>query len=102
MFAVLHGLDDAVWSVRLVAAESAGAVRDRRVLAPLVAALKDPRERVAGAAGVALVRLTGIPFDPDPARWGAWLAKDGATFDPTGRAPTKPRRSTAPAAPRRW
>jgi len=90
VYAVTHGLDDAVWSVRLIAAESAGAVRDRRVLAPLVAALKDPRERVGAAAGVALVRLTGIPFDPDPQRWGAWLAKEGATFDPNETAARKP------------
>ncbi|MFO0931185.1 MAG: HEAT repeat domain-containing protein [Planctomycetota bacterium] len=90
VYAVTHGLDDAVWSVRLVAAESAGGVRERRVLAPLVAALKDPRERVAAAAGVALVRLTGIPFDADPERWGAWLAKEGATFDPAEVAARKP------------
>ena len=90
VFAVQHGLDDAVWSVRLVAAESAGTVRDRRVLAPLVAALRDPRERVAQAAGAALVELTGIPFDVDVARWTAWLQTDGATFDPGGTAPHKP------------
>ena len=86
VFAVAHGLDDAVWSVRLVAAELAGVVRDRRVLAPLVDALRDPRERVAAAAGASLVRLTGIPFDPDPERWGAWLAAEGRTFDPSGVA----------------
>jgi hypothetical protein len=87
MVAVLHGLDDAVWSVRLVAAESAGAVRHRKVLAPLVAALRDPRDRVAQAAGGALVRLTGIPFDADPARWRAWLEGDGAAFDPATSPP---------------
>src|SRR5262245_11750501 len=80
--AVLGGLDDAVWSVRLAAAESAGAVRRHEVLAPLVARLRDPRDRVAQASCAALVRLTGIPFDADPARWEAWLQGDGARFDP--------------------
>ena len=89
MFAVQHGLDDAVWSVRLVAAESSGALKDRRVLAPLVAALRDPRERVAQAAGASLVTLTGIPFDVDVARWTAWLQTDGATFDPASVGPHK-------------
>jgi HEAT repeat protein len=90
MVAVLHGLDDAVWSVRLVAAESAGAVRHKKVLAPLIAALRDPRDRVAQAAGVSLVRLTGIPFDAHPARWQAWLEGDGATFDPAVSAARAP------------
>jgi len=90
VFAVEHGLDDAVWSVRLVAAELSGAVRDRRVLAPLVAALSDPRERVAAAAGRSLVRLTGIPFDANAARWKAWLAGDGASFDPSSVEPRAP------------
>ena len=90
VFAVAHGLDDAVWSVRLVAAELAGAVRDRRMLAPLVAALTDPRERVAAAAGRSLVRLTGIPFDANAARWNAWLAGDGASFDPSTVEPRAP------------
>ena len=89
VFAVLHGLDDAVWSIRLVAAELSGAVRDHRVLAPLVGALKDPRDRVAQAAATALLRLTGIPFGVDAVRWGAWLAGDGATFDPSSVADRK-------------
>lgn len=91
LFAAEHGLDDAVWSVRLVAAELSGAVRDRRMLAPLIAALRDPRDRVAQAAGRSLVRLTGIPFDADPVRWKSWLDGDGATFDP---ATVEPRKSS--------
>ncbi len=82
--AVLHGLDDAVWSVRLRAAELAGVVRDRQVLAPLVARLGDERLRVRAAAHASLVRLTSIPFDPDPAAWTAWLEGDGRDFDPAG------------------
>ena len=89
VFAVIHGLDDAVWSVRLVAAELAGAVRDRRVLAPLIEALRDVRDRVAQAAATALLRLTGIPFGVDPGRWATWLAGDGATFDPSTVADRK-------------
>ncbi len=104
VFAVEHGLDDAVWSVRLVAAELAGEVRDRRVLAPLVAALGDPRERVAAAVARSLVRLTGIPFDADASRWRAWLAGDGASFDPASvephEAPPFPAAQSTVAAPR--
>jgi HEAT repeat protein len=91
--AVSRGLTDAVWSVRLVAAESAGALRSKTVLAPLVAALSDPRERVAAAAGASLVEVTGIPFDPDPGRWKAWLSTEGAAFDPATverRGPRQP------------
>jgi hypothetical protein len=92
-FAVGRGLSDPVWSVRLVAAELAGTVRDRRVLAPLVAALRDPRQRVARAAASSLVRLTGIPFDDDVARWTAWLEGDGARFDPAEAPPRPPPRA---------
>ncbi len=91
VFAAEHGLDDAVWSVRLVAAELSGTIRDRRVLAPLIEALRDPRDRVAQAAGRSLVRLTGIPFDADPVRWKSWLDGDGAMFDP---ATVEPRQAS--------
>jgi hypothetical protein len=90
VYAVTHGLDDAVWSVRLVAAEVGGGVRDRRVLAPLVAALKDPRERVAAQTPFPTICRPLLPFDADPERWGAWLAKEGATFDPAEVAARKP------------
>jgi HEAT repeat protein len=92
-FAVGKGLTDSVWSVRLVAAELAGTVRDRRVLPPLVAALGDPRERVVQAAGGSLVRLTGIPFEPVRSPWEAWLVGDGAAFDPAEAPPAERRRS---------
>lgn len=80
--AVVRALKDVSWSVRLVAAQSAGQVRQRKVLEALVPALQDARTRVVEAAGGSLVRLTGIPFDPSPALWGAWLSGDGASFDP--------------------
>ncbi len=102
--AVLRGLDDAVWSVRLRAAELAGAVRNRRLLAPLVAALGDGRQRVADAAHAALVALTGIPFDPDPEVWTGWLEGDGRAFDPQAEdrrpVPTHQGGSRTVAAPR--
>ena len=87
VFAVLHGLNDAVWSVRLAAAELARATRDRRVLERLVAHLHDDRRRVRDAVHAALVALSGIPFDPDPARWTAWLNGDGQSFDPKQAEP---------------
>lgn len=89
LFAVEHGLGDAVWSVRLVAAELSGTVRDKRMLAPLIEVLRDPRDRVAQAAGRSLVKLTGIPFDADPVRWHSWLEGDGAAFDPSTVEPRK-------------
>ena len=80
--AVLSGSRDAVWSIRLVAAELAGAVRDQRVLLRLITWLDETRRRrVHDAVHRALVRLTGIPFAADPARWRAWLQEDGASFD---------------------
>jgi HEAT repeat protein len=93
--AVLHGLDDAVWSVRFTAAELAGRVRDRRLLAPLVARLEDGRRRVAEAAHASLVALSGIPFDLAPGPWRAWLEGDGRDFDPALR-PEDPPRPFAP------
>jgi hypothetical protein len=80
--AVLHGLGDAVWSVRLVAAELSAQVRRRAILEALVAHLDDSRRRVASAVHGSLVRLSGIPFEPDPGRWTAWLEGDGKAFDP--------------------
>ncbi|MHC5010588.1 MAG: HEAT repeat domain-containing protein [Planctomycetota bacterium] len=88
--AVLRGLDDAVWSVRLAAAELAGRGTDRRLLPALVRVLEDERRRVADAAHHALVQLTGIPFDPEPARWRAWLETDGADFRPGARERPRP------------
>jgi len=85
-FAVLRGLTDAVWSVRLAAAELARAVPDRRVLQALVSLLDDARARVRAAAHRSLVLLTGIPFEPLAQRWRAWLETDGKDFDLAGYA----------------
>lgn len=87
--ALLHGLDDAVWSVRFLAAELSQAVPDARLLPPLVRTLRDSRQRVATAAHGSLVALTGIPFDPDPAIWEGWLTTDGLDFDPATREPAR-------------
>jgi hypothetical protein len=89
--AVQRGLEDAVWSVRLLAAELAGRVRRKEVLPLLASALADERERVVGRAGRSLVELTGIPFDPVPGRWKAWLQTDaGRGFDPALVTPIAP------------
>ena len=45
--ALLHGLEDAVWSVRFLAAELSRQVPDARLLPALVRTLSDPRRRVA-------------------------------------------------------
>ena len=104
--ALLHGLDDAVWSVRFLAAELSGRVPDARLLPALVRCLSDPRHRVTAAAHESLVALTGIPFDPDPEVWTRWLATDGVDFDPAAReehdpgSPSKPPRGGTVARPR--
>ncbi len=85
--AVVHGLDDAVWSVRLSAAELSARVRDRRVLEALIERLDDERLRVREAAHEALVAHTGIPFGPQPERWSAWLREEGRAFDPHAAPP---------------
>ena len=79
--AVLHGLTNAVWSVRLAAAELARVVPERRVLEGLVPVLADERVRVRAAAHTALVHLTGIPFEPVVKRWRVWLEGEGRSFD---------------------
>ena len=91
--AILRGLTDAVWSVRLRAAELAGATRDRRVLDALPAYLEDDRRRVVRAAHHALVELTGIPFDPHKALWVAWLKGDGKNFDPARSGAARAKKS---------
>lgn len=84
---VLRLLDDPSWSVRLLAATLAGGVRDRRMLRALVTRLGDGRLRVREAASRSLVRLTGLPFEDDAAAWDAWLAAEGAAFDPAQAEP---------------
>jgi len=85
--AVLHGLGDAVWSVRLLAAELSREVPDARLLPALVPLLEDERQRVSEAAHASLVALTGIPFEPRREAWEAWLATDGLDFDPAAPRP---------------
>jgi len=86
--AVVHELDDAVWSVRLSAAELSARVRDRRVLEALIARLDDERLRVRNAAHASLVAHTGIPFGPQRERWLLWLQEEGGAFDPSAVPPT--------------
>ena len=40
--------------------------------------------------------LTGIPFDPVPQVWAAWLATDGVDFDPAARDEPEPARGGRP------
>jgi Mg-chelatase subunit ChlD len=91
--AILRGLTDAVWSVRLAAAELSREVRVRRVLGALPPLLDDERMRIRAAAHAALIDLSGIPFAADAGKWRAWLETEGATFDPKARAPRRRRES---------
>ena len=91
--AILHGLADAVWSVRLAAADLSRVVLDRRVLVALPPLLEDERQRIRHAAHRALVSLTGIPFAPVAGKWRRWLETDGLEFDPKTRSPDRRRES---------
>jgi HEAT repeat protein len=97
--AVLRALRDDSWSLRLAAADLAGRVRDRRMLAGLVEALRDARVRVADAAGRSLTALTGIPFDAVHGVWAAWLAGDGQAFDPAVASAEPEERPRPPPLP---
>ena len=87
--AIRHGLNDAVWSVQLTAAELARVTRQRTVLEMLPPHLGSKRQVVRASVHRALVELTGIPFEPDPAKWTSWLQGDGKSFDPAGVQPNR-------------
>ncbi len=79
--AVLGASKDEVWTLRFVAAEHAGAIRDGALLDRLIAWRdSEPRDRVVTAIESSLSRLTGLSLaGPE---WTAWRRGDGASFDP--------------------
>lgn len=89
---------DRSWSLRVAVAQALAEHRVEATMArgaakALVRALeRESRLRVRWAQAEALLDLTGIDFGPDPARWVAWFAEAGATFEP----PSRPRRKAAP------
>ena len=82
MVAVLHGLDDAVWSVRWTAAELSGRHASKEMVERLIPLLDDDRRRVIDRAHAALVEMTGAYLGSDVEAWRAWLAAEGDRFDP--------------------
>ena len=95
-FLLIFGVQAALFPTFMtVSVASSTFIQDRegQTLLPLLAAPVSDSQIIAGklaaiflpAAGASLVRLTGIPFDASPSRWGAWLAGDGSTFDPVSR-----------------
>lgn len=92
---VARALESASWSLRVAASKAlrefgGDAAVARAAASALVAALRrESRRRVQVEMGESLWTLTGIDFGPDPPRWTAWHAKEGETFTPPGRRPTR-------------
>jgi len=78
--ALVAGLQDGSWSVRLTAVRLLADLRAREGVPGLIRALRRERGRMLAETGDALAGLTGIGFPPDPVRWEAWWAKEGKTF----------------------
>ncbi|HOB76662.1 MAG TPA: hypothetical protein PKG54_19300 [Phycisphaerae bacterium] len=85
-------------SARITALRALGLFRDRRVFAPLLAALRENDFCVADTAERSLIALTGTTHHYDPDAWNQWLAN---TANPFLRAGEKPP-TTRPAGPSWW
>jgi hypothetical protein len=84
--------------VRIVALRALGGFLDRRVLAPLVKALREQDFAIADAGERSLIALTGRTHDYDADAWEKWLAN---TQDPFAHAGEKVV-TTRPAGPSWW
>ena len=69
---LIHLLKNGNGSQKEAAAESLGYIKDRRAIRPLVEALED--KDAAFGAHNALITITGMRFERDPAIWNKWLA----------------------------
>lgn len=85
-------------AARITALRALGFFRDRRVFAPLLAALHENDFCLADTAERSLIALTGTTHNYDPDAWDKWLAN---TPDPFARAGEKPP-VTRPSGPRWW
>jgi len=85
-------------NVRIVAAEALGSFQDRKVLHPLIAAVRNRDFAIADRAERALVELTGTTHNYDANAWEKWLADVQNPFTGAG----KPIASTQPAGPTWW
>lgn len=72
---------------RVVALRALGGFLDRRVLPPLLAALRERDFALADAAERSLIALTGTTHDYDPEAWEKWLANAEDPFANAGRQP---------------
>ncbi|MBI4581352.1 MAG: HEAT repeat domain-containing protein [Planctomycetes bacterium] len=90
--------EDRSRNVRIVATQALGAFKERRVLAPLIGALRNEDFMIADTAERSLMALTGTTHDYDADAWTKWLE---ATADPFAHA-GEPVATTQPAGPSWW
>ena len=73
---LIHILKNETGSIKGTAAESLGYIEDKRAIKPLIEALND--RDAASDAHNALIMITGMRFERDPAVWNQWLAGQSA------------------------
>ena len=85
-------------NVRMVAAEALGTCQDRKVFAPLIAALRTDDYALADRAENALMVLTGTTQGGDADAWEHWLTTAQDPFANAGHMPP----TTRPSGPSWW
>jgi len=84
-------------NVRIVSTEALGGFKDRRVLIPLINALRSEDFMIADTAERSLMALTGRSHQYDAEAWTDWLAQTADPFAEAGRAV-----SGRPTGPNWW
>jgi HEAT repeat protein len=78
---LIEALDDKEWSTRLAALDALENIRAKEAIPAIIAHMpKEEGRMLAEYAGV-LFRLTGQPFDDNPAAWDNWWKASGEKFE---------------------
>ncbi len=85
-------------NVRITATRALGSFKDRRVLTPLINALRDQDFMIADTAERSLMALTGTTHDYDADAWTKWLEQTTEPFANAG----KPVTTSQPAGASWW
>jgi HEAT repeat protein len=85
-------------NVRIVAGQALAGYKDRRVLTPLVNALRNEDFMIADTAERSLMALTGTTHDYDADAWSRWIDQTPEPFANAG----KPVATSRPAGPSWW
>ncbi|MFT5049964.1 MAG: HEAT repeat protein/Mg-chelatase subunit ChlD [Chlamydiales bacterium] len=83
------------WTTRRIALEGLIAIGTKEVVPILIARLEQEDGRLLQEIVDGLFRLTGMPFPPNPLRWNAWWAREGAGFEVLGPEELERRRADA-------